>query len=137
MASLSSIKIDSAAINDGQWVDIEQLPGLRVKIRGYTDQFVDAQNRRLAQAAEKFRGDVSKIPNAVRRQLNTALLTEFLLLDVSGLYEDDAETRPVTLDTFKSLLADPDYVVLSRACWEAASQVASGAVEQVEVAEGN
>lgn len=137
MAKLSSLKIDSAAINDGRWVEIEQIPGLRIKTRGFTDQFVDAQNRRLSQAAEKFRGDVTRIPNAIRREINTGLLTDFLLLDVDGLFSDDAETVKISLDEFRQLLGNPDFSALSRACWEAASLVASGAAEQVEAAEGN
>ncbi|MFS8368838.1 hypothetical protein [Acetobacter indonesiensis] len=137
MAKLSDLKIDSAAIADGVIVPIEEIPGLKIKVRGYTDQFIDAQNRRLSQAAEKFRGDISRIPNAIRRQINAGLLTEFLLVDVQGLYNDDAETDPVTLDQFKTLLANPDYARLSRACWEAAALVQSGAVTQAEHAEGN
>lgn len=137
MAKLSDLKIDSAAVNDGVWVEIEQFPGLKIRTRGYTDQFVDAQNRRLAQAAEKFRNDVTRIPNSVRRQLNAGLLTEFLLLDVDGLYSDDAETQKVGIEDFKALLASPDYGRLARACWEAASLVASGAAQQTEDAVGN
>ncbi|WP_249202702.1 hypothetical protein [Gluconobacter cerinus] len=137
MPKLSDLKIDSAAVNDGVWVEIEQFPGLKIRTRGYTDQFVDAQNRRLAQAAEKFRNDVTRIPNSVRRQLNAGLLTEFLLLDVDGLYSDDAETQKVGIEDFKALLANPDYGRLARACWEAASLVATGAVQQTEDAVGN
>ncbi|GFE98169.1 MAG: hypothetical protein ABF979_05515 [Gluconobacter sp.] len=137
MAKLSDLKIDSAAVNDGVWVPIEQYPGLKIRTRGYTDQFLDAQTRRVAQAAEKYRNDPSRIPNAVRRQLNADLLTEFLLLDVDGLFADDAETQKVTIDEFRALLAQPDYARLARACWEAASLVATGAVQQAEDAEGN
>ncbi|GBQ14734.1 hypothetical protein [Swaminathania salitolerans] len=137
MARLTDLKTDSAAINDGVWVDIEQYPGLRIRTRGYTDAFIDAQARRLAQAAEKFRNSVERIPNAVRRQINAGLLSEFLLLDVDGLYADDAETEKVSLDAFRALLADPAYGQLQRCCWEAAGLVASGAVKQAEDAEGN
>lgn len=137
MARLTDLKTDSAAINDGVWVDIEQYPGLRIRTRGYTDAFIDAQARRLAQAAEKFRGSIERIPNAVRRAINAGLLVDFLLLDVDGLYVDDAETEKVTLDGFRDLLADPSYGQLQRCCWEAASLVATGAVKQAEEAEGN
>ena len=134
---LSALKIDSAAINDGVWVDIEQFPGLRIKTRGYTDAFVDAQSRRLAVAADKYRGDPARIPNADRRAINAGLLNDFLILDVDGLYSDDAETQKVSVEDFRKLLADPDYARLMRCCWEAASLVASGAVKQAEEAEGN
>ncbi|GBQ91362.1 hypothetical protein [Gluconobacter albidus] len=137
MPKLSDLKIDSASINDGVWVDIEQFPGLRIRTRGYTDAFVDAQNRRLAVAAEKFRNDPSRIPNAVRRAINAGLLADFLILDVDGLYADDAETQKVSVEDFGKLIADPEYARLMRCCWEAASLVANGAVEQAEAASGN
>ncbi|CEF40790.1 hypothetical protein ACLEIY_10220 [Acetobacter tropicalis] len=137
MARLSDIKIDSAAIADGVTVPVEQYPGLKITVRGFTDAFRDAQARRLAQAAQKFRNDVSRIPFAVRRQINSGLLSEFLIVNVDGLYSDDAETVPVTLEEFKNLLANPDYRNLADACWDAAALVNTGAAEQVEKAEGN
>lgn len=137
MATLADLKTDSAAINDGEWKKIDKYPGLEIKSRGYTDQFIDAQSRRLRKVAEKYRGDVTAIPNAVRRQLNAELLCEFLVLDVRGLFHDKEKKRPVSLEEFKGLLPNPDYRELMAACWEAAGLVTTEAGKQAEDAEGN
>lgn len=137
MLSLADLKTDSAAIADGMWVKIDKYPGLEIKSRGYTDQFVDAQAQRLRKAAERFRGDVSAIPNAVRRKINAGLLRDFLVLDVKGLHHDREQKNPVTVDEFKELLGNPDYRELMAACWEAAALVTTKASEHAEEAEGN
>ncbi|WP_212374521.1 hypothetical protein [Acetobacter persici] len=137
MATLADLKTDSAAINDGEWKKIDKYPGLEIKSRGFTDQFIDAQNRRLRKVAEKYRGDVSAIPNAVRRQLNAELLCEFLVLDVRGLFHDKEQHHAVSVEEFKNLLPNPDYRELMGACWEAAGLVTTEAGKQAEDATGN
>lgn len=136
MAILADLKTDSAAINDGVWKKIEKYD-FEIKSRGFTDQFIDAQNRRLRKMSEKYRGDLSAIPNAVRRQMNAELLCDFLVLDVRGLFHDVEQTQPVSLDEFKKLIPSPDYRELMNACWEAASLVTNEASEQAEDATGN
>lgn len=137
MLTLADLKTDSAAIADGDWVKIDKFPGLKIKSRGYTDKFVDAQAQRLRKAAERYRGDVSAIPNAVRRKINAGLLRDFLVLDVEGLHHDREKKNPVTIDEFKELLGNPDYRELMSACWEAAALVTTKASEHAEEAEGN
>ncbi|OAZ69010.1 hypothetical protein SRCM100623_02316 [Acetobacter pasteurianus] len=137
MLSLADLKTDSAAIADGKWVKIDKYPGLEIKSRGYTDKFVDAQAQRLRKAAERFRGDVSAIPNAMRRNINAGLLRDFLVLDVKGLHHDREKKNPVTVEEFKELLGNPDYRELMAACWEAAALVTTQASEHAEEAEGN
>lgn len=138
MPALSDLAIDSNAINDGAWVAIDEYPGLKIKSRGYTDAFVDAQNRRLDKAMRAASVSiVALIPNAVRRQINAKLLADFLVVDVEGLFKDTAQTQPVTVDEFKALLQDPKYSRLMNACWEAAGSVTRDGANQAEEAEGN
>ena len=74
MPVLSDIAIDSNAINDGAWVEIDEYPGLKIKSRGYTDTFVDAQNRRLDKSMRAAGvSSTALIGNAVRRQVNAKL----------------------------------------------------------------
>ncbi|MFT8932133.1 MAG: hypothetical protein ABF976_10290 [Acetobacter syzygii] len=138
MPVLSDLAIDSNAINDGAWVEIDEYPGLKIKSRGYTDAFVDAQNRRLDKAMRAANvSSVALIGNAARRQINAKLLTDFLVVDVEGLFHDAAKTQPVTVDEFKILLQDPKYARLMNACWEAAGSVTRDGANQAEEAEGN
>lgn len=138
MPVLSDIAVDSNAINDGAWVEIDEYPGLKIKSRGYTDIFVDAQNRRLDKAMRAAGvSSTALIGNAVRRQINAKLLAEFLVVDVTGLFHDTAKTQPVTVEEFKTLLQDPKYARLMNACWEAAGSVTRDGANQAKEAEGN
>jgi hypothetical protein len=137
MAKLSAFRSNTKAIKDGAWVRVNEAlyDDLEIQTRGYTDEFVDAQTMRLIRAAEPFNGDQTRIPNAVRRAVNAGLLREFLILDVRNLADDD--DQPVTRESFLTMLDDPTYKVLARACFEAASRVSNQSAEQVKAAAGN
>jgi hypothetical protein len=137
MARLKDFRSDTRAISDGAWIRVNEAlyDDLEINTRGYTDDFVDAQAQRLARAAERVNGDLNRIPNAVRREINAALLRDFLVLDVRNLQDDDG--NPVSRDQFLDMLSDPAYFRLSRACFEAAGRVTTQSVAQVEAAAGN
>jgi hypothetical protein len=114
------------------------VPGLSIKTRGFTDAFLDAQNRRMDQAMRAANVSLAAlIPNAVRRQINARLLSDFLVLDVKGLFHDTEQTQPVTVDEFKALLQEPKYARLVNLCWEAAGVITRDGASQAEEAEGN
>ena len=137
MARLSDFRSDTRAMADGAWVRVDDAmyDDLEILTRGFTDQFVDAQSRRLAKAAQPFNGAQDRIPNAIRRAINAGLLKEYLVLGVRNLL--DEHDQPVTLDAFFEMLGDPAYARLSRACWDAAAQVSVKSAEQLEHAAGN
>jgi hypothetical protein len=137
MAKLQDFRSDTRAIADGAWVRVDEAmyDDLEIMTRGFTDGFVDAQNRRLAKAAQPFNGDQGRIPNAIRRAINAGLLKDFLVLDVRNLL--DEHEQPVTCDAFVEMLADPAYARLARACFEAAGKVTVLNAEQIEHASGN
>lgn len=138
MPVLSALAIDSNAINDGAWTSIDEVPGLSIKTRGFTDAFLDAQNRRMDKAMRAANVSLAAlIPNAVRRQINARLLADFLVLDVKGLFHDTEQTQPVTVDEFKALLQEPKYARLVNLCWEAAGVITRDGASQAEEAEGN
>lgn len=137
MAKLSDFRSNSKAISDGVWIRVnEALFGpMEVLTRGFDDRFIDAQNSRIKRAAGKYANDRDRIPNAEHREINAALLCEFLVLDVRGL--DDDEGKPIEIKEFYRLLFDEDYSALTRACWEAAQRVTSMSKEQLDAALGN
>ena len=137
MVALSKFRIDSAAVASGSWVTVDGYQGLRIKSRGFTDEFVDARTRRLAIACKENRCQLDELPNAARRQVNAGLTADFLILDVDGLFHDDDEKQPVTVDEFKAMLANPDWNYLQRAVWDAAGQVSKDAEGQSADAVGN
>jgi hypothetical protein len=137
MARLQDFRSDTRAIADGAWVRVDEAmyDDLEILTRGFTDAFVDAQNRRLAKAAQPFSGEQTRIPNAVRRAINAGLLKDHLVLGVRNLL--DEHDQPVTLEAFVEMLADPAYGRLARACFDAAGQVSVKSAEQLEHAAGN
>jgi hypothetical protein len=137
MAKLSAFRSDTRAINDGAWIRVDDAAygDLDIMSRGYTDEFVDAQNARLMKAAEPFLGDRDRIPNSVRREINAGLLRDFLVIDVRNLEGDDG--KPVSVEQFHDMLEQPEYAKLQRACWLAAGRITTRAAEQAKAAAGN
>lgn len=137
MAKLSDFRSNSRAIQDGAWVRVNEAVygDLEILTRGFTDEFIDAQNAALDKAAERFDKDRSRIGNAELRAINAGLLREHLVLDVRNLSDDD--DQPVSIDKFHEMLADAEFAKLSRACWEAANKVSNMSKKQLDAAMGN
>jgi hypothetical protein len=136
MVSLSEFRSDTRAINDGVWIRVNEASygDLEIKSRGFTDDFVDAQNTRLGKAAEAYNGDRTRLPNSELRKINASLLEDFLVLDVRNLTDGD---QVVPVAVFHTMLYDPAFNRLSRACWEAASRVTTRSEAQIKAASGN
>jgi hypothetical protein len=136
VVSLAEFRADTRAIQDGAWIRVNEAAygDLDIMTRGFTDEFVDAQNARLAKAAEPYGGDRSRIPNAEQRRINATLLRDFLVIDVRNLMNDG---QPVEVEAFHALLFDPAFTRLARACWDAASRVTARSQAQMEAAAGN
>jgi hypothetical protein len=137
MVSITEFRSDTRSINDGDWVrvDAARYGDLEIFSRGFTDEFVDAQNNRTGKAAEAYVGDKTRIPNSELRKINASLLEDFLILDVRNL-TDDAGIA-VTVDTFHSMLYEPQYSRLARASWEAAARISTRSMAQLDAARGN
>lgn len=121
MTKLSAFKIDSKALENGEWVQPgEEYGTLEILTRGFTDAYVDAKAARMRKVALGFAGDVNKIPNAIGRAITTECLIAHVLLDVRGIEGDDGQ--PIGFAAFCDLLRDPDYSDLLNAVVAAAAQ---------------
>lgn len=132
---ISSRKVNSQAMRDGQFVRPWPDEDLEIRTRGITHAFIDAQARRQRRAAQGFGGDVDALPVNVRQKINVDCLIEFCLLDVRNLHHDDG--RPVTFDEFKTMLYDPDLEDYVSACFTAAKMVGRATEAEVQEAAGN
>lgn len=131
MARVASFRTDSSAEEQGAWIEPgEEFDDLRIKTRGFTDVYRDAQAARLRRAAVPFGGDESKVPNAVRRAVLIECLVKHVVLDVENL-ED--ENGPVEFAQFCEMLRNPDYKALVTAVLKAASMV--GLQQQADLEE--
>lgn len=128
MARLSAFKVNSAAIEAGEWVSPgEEYDDLMIKTRGYGDAYYDAQAQKMRRAALAHNGDVAKVSNAKTREIRVECLITHLLLDVRGLADDDGNT--VDFARFCEMLREPDYGPLVVACQTAAALVGRQAAQ--------
>ncbi len=122
---LSAIKVDSALIEQGDWVEnIPNLPGIRIKARGNNNadyRRLEAKLVREIPLADRVEGgDADHIDRIAAR-----LLLETVVLDVEGLTEDDGVT-PIkyTRALGELLLLDPDFRVFQAGAAYAGNVVA-------------
>lgn len=134
MAKLSEFRIDTRAMQDGEWVSVPEFGDLEILARGATDAFLDAQRALEGRYARQY-GSREAIPNAVSRAINAQLLEEHLIMDVRNL-EDD-EGQPVPVKRFCTLLRDPGYTRLATAAWTAVSRVSTRIQDELDTASGN
>lgn len=137
MVSIDAFRSDSRAINEGDWVRVDEARygDLEILTRGFTDDFVDAQNQRTEKLAEAHMGDRTRIANSEMRKLNASLLEDYLILDVRNLTDDKGE--PVSVGLFHAMLYQPEYSRLQRAAWVAAARISTRSVQQLDEARGN
>lgn len=136
MARLTAFKVDSHAIETGEWISPgEEYDDFEIKCRGFNDAYYDAQARRLRRAALPFGGDTTKVPNSIQRDIRIECLINHILLDVRGLA--DADNKPVDFAGFCDLIRNPDFGQLVVACMTAASLVGRQAAADKADAAGN
>jgi len=133
---LSALKVDSALIEQGDWVDsIPDLPGIRIKARGTNNTDYRILEAKLVR--EIPRGDRAEgVAPVDQDRIAGRLLLETVVIDVQGLTEDDGKT-PIayTRELGEKLLMDPDYRVFQAGAAYAGSVVAQRrkATEGIEV----
>ncbi len=133
---LSSIRVDSALIEQGDWVDgIPDLTGVRILARGVNNadyRLLEGKMVREIPRSQRSEG----VSPADQDKIAGKLLLETVVLDVEGLTEDDGVT-PIkyTKDLGAKLLLDPDFRVFQAGAAYAGAVVAQRrkADEEVEV----
>lgn len=136
MAKISSFRVDTKAIESGEWVSPgEEFDDLEILTRGFTDAYTDSRSARTRKAAIPFGGDVSKIPSVVGRNILVDCLVRHVLLDVRNLQDDDGES--VKFPAFCTMLGSGDYPDLLRAAVQAANKVGVAKATDTADAVGN
>lgn len=132
---MSAHKIDNSRLAAGEWVELaDEFEGAAIKTHGLTDSYFDAIGRGMQRAARGFGGDLSKVPTSVRRAVNVKALCD-TLVDVRGFVDDDG--KPLSLDAFKAMLADRDYLAVLEAVTSATSSAGRVKAEETKDAAGN
>lgn len=123
---LSATKVDSALIEQGDWVDsIPDLPGIRIKARGTNNSDYRLLEGRLVREIPRLQRAEGVSPEDQDR-IAGRLLLESVVLDIEGITEED-EVTPVkyTKDLGAKLFLDPDYRV-----WAAGAAYAGSVIAQ-------
>jgi hypothetical protein len=129
---LSASKVDSALIEQGDWVGgIPDLPGIRIKARGTNNadyRILEGKMVREIPRTERAEG----VNPADQDRIAGTLLLETVVLDIDGITEDDEKT-PIkyTKELGKTLFLDPDYRV-----WAAGAAYAGSVVAQRRKTDG-
>lgn len=136
---LSSLKIDAAKIEAGEW--IEDIPGmgdLALKVRGLDNADHGNLRSRLFEAiprSKKHNGRITDPAEADR--LTARCLSEAVLLDWRGLEEEDGSPIPFSKERAFEILSNPDMRSLREAVVEAAARVGRDDAESLKADAGN
>lgn len=130
---LSGTKVNAKRAEQGAWVgDIPEMPGVRLKVRGFNN----ADDKKILQreldkipARRRKRGKIS--PEEQTAILNTRI-KECLLTDWDGLTDDDDKPLKLTPELLDTVLTDPDYDKLRSAIIWAIDIVAEDDAEATE-----
>lgn len=123
---ISSTKVDSALIEQGDWVNsIPDLPGIRIKARGTNNSDYRILEGKLVREIPRTQRAEGVSPVDQDRIAGTLLL-ETVVLDIEGITEED-EITPIkyTKELGSKLFLDPDLRV-----WAAGAAYAGSVVAQ-------
>jgi hypothetical protein len=128
---LSSLKVDIVREEEGDWIDIPDLPGVSLKVRSTNSKgYSMALSLRSQKFARKYGS--RPIPPEESLKANGSLLAEHILLDWKGLTEDDGTTEiPFNKELAAEYLQNPEYRQLANAVVWAAQRVAD--TDDVEI----
>lgn len=135
---IQSLKKNSAAIAEGQWIDdIPNMGDLRLKVRGASSTYVvgvRARKQRAVPRNERMR-DGSLTPETTIR-IETEVLHEAVLLDWDGLTDGG---KPVKYDQTlaREWLTNPDFRDFADAVVWASHVADRGVADQIEDAGKN
>jgi hypothetical protein len=125
MIKLTSTKADIAKEQDGDWVEIPDLPGIALRVRSiHSKAFAVARDLASRKLATRYGNET--VPEDDLARVNGQLYADHLLLEWRGF--DVPYSPEVAADT----LTDPAYRDLRRHVIYAAAQVGRANVEFLE-----
>lgn len=120
---ISSIAADLAKEQEGDWVDIAEWPGVRLKVRSINSK--DFQNAR-EQRQSKLIKDLGRLPYESESAPHLAkLVASFILLGWEGIVGADDQPIEYTPQVATELLSDPAMRELVKQTIWAAGRVGS------------
>lgn len=125
---LSTIKIDSKAREQGQWIDnIPGFGGVKLKVRGAGN--ADARRLRAKLVAEMPPSDKPRnvLTDEAAERLTVAILSQAIIVDWHGLENEDGTPMLFSAEKAAEILANPDLALFRDAVNYAAEIVGTEA----------
>lgn len=134
MESLDHLLIDEDVSTAGRWVQPDPDHPMRIKTRGFTDEYFDAQARMQRSAAKGFNGDTERLPNAMKREINAKCLLKHSLVDIENCVIGG---KALSIDEFGDLIQTERGKKLLGLAFTAAGMAHEANTAEAKEAEGN
>jgi hypothetical protein len=135
---LSSLKIDSARLEQGAWVDnIPEMGGVRLKVRGAGNAAYRRLQQKLYDAVPRSKKIGGNLDPDEADRITAICMRDTILTDWDGFTNDDGSPVPFDREMAGEMLTDPDFVRFRNAVAWAASVVADQRAEDGEADRGN
>ena len=135
---LSSLQVDPAAIEAGQWVDnIPELEDLALKVRGVENEAWKRRRAALLKAIPRNRRRDGTLSIEDSDRISATLLLDTCLLDWKGIEDETGAAIPYSKEMAHDLLFKPENRKFRDAVLFAASLVGEQAAEDEKADLGN
>ncbi len=126
---LSAMKINSAAIEQGEWVGskngnpIPDMGDLNLKVRGIGNADFRVLQSKLFDATPRNERPNNRLSPAAAERVTIECIVETILIDWDGVENDQGEALPFNKDVARKILSDPDLRPFRDAVMWASAQV--------------
>jgi hypothetical protein len=135
---LSSIQVDAAAIEAGQWVgNIPELEDLELKVRGVDNEAWRRLRATLVRAVPRNRRRDGNLSVEDNDRITSTLLLDTCLLDWKGIEDETGAAIAYSKDMARDLLFKPENRKFRDAVLYAASLVGEQNAEDEQADAGN
>lgn len=133
---LSQLEVDTEKENRGDWVESPEFPGLHAKVRALRNtDFQRAQQ--VADRKLKRKYGNQPIPPEEETKKLARLVVDHVLLDISGLEDEDGSQIELTREFAFEIMTDPKYRKLADFIVWASSVVGENINDEMEDDMGN
>lgn len=135
---LSSLKVNSAAIQKGRWIDdLPDLGDIRVLVRGLNNPDYRRLQQKMVRALPPNKRRNGAVDPQEMDRITGVCLARHALLDWQNVEDDGGNALPYSKEQAEEFMSNPDYRKFRDGVFIAASQVEEEDEEDNEATEKN
>ena len=135
---ISSLKIDSARVEQGVWVgNIPELDDAELLVRGWNNVSFRRLQQKLIRALPRSQRSGAQLDPKVQDQINARCMRETILFGWRRIEDDDGNEIPYDKELAGKWLEDPDMRTFYEGVMWASMNVAEETAEEEEAIEKN